>query len=201
MQFDRQGSRSGRHSLYGTQSDRPWSRSDCLGCQWDPIPFISAYPFLLPPTPSFEPKQKTPLSLSQGENNLSWGKALPFDLGPTEGIPGLTATSSSIPSGYFFDFSSLSPWILLPRVHNIKDEDSILDHGFIGLMVGIVLWCQYESIQSLVGWFAWKVLKSNGDFLSCSCSNTIHMSSLFSRWCFKVLTSKRRKRGLILRKG
>jgi hypothetical protein len=83
--------------------------------------------------------KKTPLSLSQGENNLSWGKALPFDLGPTEGIPGLTATSSSIPSGYFIDFSSLSPWILLPRVHNIKDEDSILDHGFIGLMVGIVL--------------------------------------------------------------
>jgi hypothetical protein len=32
-----------------------------------------------------------------------------------------------------------SPWISLPRVHNVKDEDSILDHGFVGLMVGIVL--------------------------------------------------------------
>jgi hypothetical protein len=46
--------------------------------------------------------------------------------------------SYSIPSGYFIDSSSLSPWISLPRVHNVKDEDPILDHGFVGLMVGIV---------------------------------------------------------------
>jgi hypothetical protein len=38
------------------------------------------------------------------------------------------------------------------------------------------------------------VLKSYVDFLSCSCTNTIYVSSMFSRWCFKVLTSKRRKR-------
>jgi hypothetical protein len=40
--------------------------------------------------------------------------------------------SSSIPSRYFIDSSTLSPWILLPRVHKVKDEDSILDCGFIG---------------------------------------------------------------------
>jgi hypothetical protein len=62
-----------------------------------------------------------------------------FDSGLAEGILGLTAISSSIPSGNFIDSSSLSSWISLPRVHNVKDEDSILDHGFIGLMVGIVL--------------------------------------------------------------
>jgi hypothetical protein len=39
------------------------------------------------------------------------------------------------------------------------------------------------------------VLKSNGDFLSCSCTNTTHMSSMFFGWHFKVLTSKRRKKG------
>jgi hypothetical protein len=39
------------------------------------------------------------------------------------------------------------------------------------------------------------MLKSNVDFLSCSCTNTIHMSSMFSRRRFKVLTSKIRKRG------
>jgi hypothetical protein len=26
----------------------------------------------------------------------------------------------------------------LPRVHIVKDEDSILSHGFVGSMVGIV---------------------------------------------------------------
>jgi hypothetical protein len=84
-------------------------------------------------------KNTSPLSLSQEEKNLPWGKALPFSPGANKGIPGLTATSSSIPSVYFIDSSSLSPWISLPRVHNVKDEDSILDHGFVGLMVGIVL--------------------------------------------------------------
>jgi hypothetical protein len=39
------------------------------------------------------------------------------------------------------------------------------------------------------------VLKSNCDFLSFSCTNTIHMSSMFSGRSFKVLTSKRRKKG------
>jgi hypothetical protein len=67
------------------------------------------------------------------------GKALPFYPGPSEGIPGLTTMSSSIPSMYFIDSSPLSPWISLPRVYKVKHEDLILDHGFIGLIVGIVL--------------------------------------------------------------
>jgi hypothetical protein len=79
------------------------------------------------------------LSLSQGEKALPCGEAFPIDPSPTEDIPGLTATSSSIPSRYFIDFPSLSTWISLPRVHNVKDEDSFLGHGFVGLMVGIVL--------------------------------------------------------------
>jgi hypothetical protein len=78
------------------------------------------------------------LSLSRRRGS-PLGKVLPFDPYPAEGIPRLSMTSSSIPSGYFIDSSPLSPWILLPRVHKVKHEDLILDHGFIGLMVGIVL--------------------------------------------------------------
>jgi hypothetical protein len=47
--------------------------------------------------------KNTPLlSLSQEEKGPPCGEALPFDPGPTEGIPNLTVTSSSIPSGMFF---------------------------------------------------------------------------------------------------
>jgi hypothetical protein len=67
------------------------------------------------------------------------GKVLPFDPGPTEGIPILSPMSSSIPSGYFIDSSPLSPWISLLRVHKVKHEYLILDRGFIGLMVVTVL--------------------------------------------------------------
>jgi hypothetical protein len=84
------------------------------------------------------------LSLSRRRGPLL-GKALPFDPGSTKGIPGLTVMSSSIPSRYFI-VSSPPPWISLPRVHKVKDEDLILDHGFIGLMLGIVPLCQYESL-------------------------------------------------------
>jgi hypothetical protein len=65
------------------------------------------------------------LSPSQGDKALPCGEAYPIDPGPTEGISGLTVTSSSIPSRYFIDSSSLSPWIMLPRVHNVRNEDSI----------------------------------------------------------------------------
>ena len=40
------------------------------------------------------------------------------------------------------------------------------------------------------------MLQSYGDFLSCSCTNTIHVFSLFSGRRFKLGTSKRRKRGV-----
>jgi hypothetical protein len=96
----------------------------------------SSYPFTSTPTKN---TLLFSLSLSQGEKALPCGEAFPIDPSPTEDIPGLTATSSSIPSRYFINFPSLSTWISLPRVHNLKDEDSFLGHGFVGLMVGIVL--------------------------------------------------------------
>jgi hypothetical protein len=40
------------------------------------------------------------------------------------------------------------------------------------------------------------MLQSYGDFLSCSCTNTNHVFSIFSRRRFKLGTSKRRKRGV-----
>jgi hypothetical protein len=40
------------------------------------------------------------------------------------------------------------------------------------------------------------VLKSNVDFMSCSCTNTIHMSSMFFGCRFKLGISKRRKRSV-----
>jgi hypothetical protein len=40
------------------------------------------------------------------------------------------------------------------------------------------------------------MLQSYGDFLSCSCTNTIHVFSIFSGRHFKLGTSKRRKRGV-----
>jgi hypothetical protein len=98
----------------------------------------SSYPFTSTPTKNTLLFSLS-LSLSQGEKALPCGEAFPIDPSPTEDIPGLTATSSSIPSRYFIDFPSLSTWISLPRVHNVKDEDSFLGHGFVGLMVGIVL--------------------------------------------------------------
>jgi hypothetical protein len=94
--------RSDRHVLYGERSDRlvRLSRSNLL------VNLISSF-FL--PTPSFAHPQKTHLlSFSQGEKDSPCGEALPFDPGPTEGIPGLTATSSTISSGYFIDSSPLT---------------------------------------------------------------------------------------------
>jgi hypothetical protein len=84
-------------------------------------------------------EENTPLSLSRRKRLFLVGRPSPIDSGPTEAIPGLTAMSSSIPSRYFINSFPLYPWISLPRVHNVKDENSNLDHGFIGLMVGIVL--------------------------------------------------------------
>jgi hypothetical protein len=107
--------------LYGAQSDHPWSRSDLL----------------VRPIPSFLPLFS--LSLSQGERYLPCGEAPPFDPRPTEGIPSLTATSSTISSGYFINSFHLYPWISLVRVPYVKHEDSILDLGFVGLMIGIEL--------------------------------------------------------------
>jgi hypothetical protein len=82
---------------------------------------ISSIP---PHSPSFDyPRKTLPFSLSQGEEDLPCGEALPFDPGATEGIPGLTVTSSSIPFEYFIDSLFLYPWILLLMVQSVKHED------------------------------------------------------------------------------
>lgn len=97
-------------------------------------PLLPSHPFICTPT-----KNTSPPFLSQGEKDPPCGEALPFDPGPSEGIPGLTATSSTISSGYFIDSSPFYPWISFVRVQCVKHEDSILGHGFVGLMVGIEL--------------------------------------------------------------
>jgi hypothetical protein len=79
------------------------------------------------------------LSLSQGEKDPPCGEALLFDPDPNQGISSLTAMSSSIASGYFIDSSPTYPRISFIRVQCLKHEDSILNHGFVGLMVGIEL--------------------------------------------------------------
>jgi hypothetical protein len=102
--------RSDRQVLYGTRSDRPCPRSDrlvrpsrsnLLGQPY--LLLLSSYLFICTPT-----KNTSPLFLSQGEKDPPCGEALPFDPSPTEGIAGLTATSSTISSGYFVDSSPLT---------------------------------------------------------------------------------------------
>jgi hypothetical protein len=123
-------SRSDRQVLYGARSDRPArpNRSKYL---------ISSSSFS--PLHLHTHENTSPPFLSQGEKDPPCGEALPFDPGPSEGIPGLTATSSTISSGYFIDSSPFYPWISFVRVQCVKHEDSILGHGFVGLMVGIEL--------------------------------------------------------------
>jgi hypothetical protein len=119
--------RSDRQALYSARSDHLGCGPTATGTWVDPL-FLSwvIYSFLLH-AHSFNTHEENspPLSLSLGEKVLPCGEAFPIDPDPTEGIPGLTVMSSFIPFGYFIDSSSLSPWILLPRVHNVKEEDSI----------------------------------------------------------------------------
>jgi hypothetical protein len=102
--------RSDRQVLYAVRSDRPLSVVRSPGAS-EPIqslgqPYLlllSSYPFICTPT-----KNTSRLFLSQGEKDPPCGEALPFDPGPTEGIPDLTATSSTISFGYFIDSSPLT---------------------------------------------------------------------------------------------
>jgi hypothetical protein len=132
--------RSDSHSLFGRGPTAPDHNLTASASRADPVSRdMHFYSFFFIPIDFNTHQENTPpLSFSHGEKALPCGEAFPIDPSPTGGIPGLTVMSSSIPSGYFIDSPSLSPWISLPRVHIVKDEDSILGHGFVGSMVGIV---------------------------------------------------------------
>jgi hypothetical protein len=124
---------------------RPRPRSDCQDQPSRSTSSFQRYPLFFPYFPFIWTPTKNILLFSLSRlKNPPCGEALPYDPGPTKSTPSLTVTFSTISSGYFIDSSLLYPWISLVRVQYVKHEDSILDHEFVGLMVGIELWCQYE---------------------------------------------------------